>query len=105
MLCAVPVIPRIIGTEVVKTVSARDLHKALGVGTLVGGRHPYHIWVCEHLVLGFFETEDYEALPAKERSPNDYALTLRCAAALTLKPRTVFSEPVREYLLSHMGDL
>lgn len=80
------------------TVSARDLHERLNIGTRFNDWFPR---MCEY---GFIEGKDFYSNLSKTsesggRPPLDFALTIRCAKEICMLQRTEQGKTIRNYLL------
>ena len=80
------------------TVSARDLHEKLHIGTRFNDWFPR---MCEY---GFLEEKDYYSKMSKTsesggRPPLDYDLTIRCAKEICMIQRTEIGRTIRNYFL------
>ncbi len=80
------------------TVSARDLHEKLHIGTRFNDWFPR---MCEY---GFLEGKDYYSKMSKTsesggRPPLDYDLTIRCAKEICMIQRTEIGRTIRNYFL------
>lgn len=80
------------------TVSARDLHEKLQIGTRFNDWFPR---MCEY---GFSDGKDYYSKMSKTsesggRPPLDYDLTIRCAKEICMIQRTEIGRTIRNYFL------
>lgn len=80
------------------TVSARDLHERLQIGTR------FNDWFSRMTEYGFTEGKDFYSKKSKTsemggRPPVDYDLTIRCAKEICMLQRTEQGKIVRNYLL------
>lgn len=80
------------------TVSARELHEKLQIGTRFNDWFPR---MCEY---GFSEEKDYYSKMSKTsesggRPPSDYDLTIRCAKEICMIQRTEIGRTIRNYFL------
>lgn len=77
-----------------KAVSARELHKALEIGT------KFNDWIFRMFEYGFEENLDYSKLSIDNQSFNyDFVLTLDCAKEISMIQRTEIGKKVRMYFI------
>lgn len=84
-----------------KSVSARELHKFLEVGTR------FDKWILRMFEYGFTQNTDYQCLVKNDQMPNggvkqvldDYALTLDTAKEIAMIQRTPKGKQVRQYFI------
>ena len=80
------------------TVSARDLHEALKIGTR------FNDWFPRMVEYGFSEGKDFYSKTSKTsefggRPATDYDLTIRCAKEICMIQRTDIGRTIRNYFL------
>lgn len=80
------------------TVSARDLHEALNIGTR------FNDWFTRMAEYGFSEGKDFYSKTSKTseyggRPATDYDLTIRCAKEICMIQRTDIGRTIRNYFL------
>ena len=85
-----------------QTVSARELHKALGI------KHRFNDWMNTNKKM-FVENEDYTTVPVlvevennggvQKRELNDYLITVETAKHISMMSRTEKGKEIRQYLI------